>query len=131
METSELYWILQLDNIRSVFTGGLLFIIGLITVASTIISIVLLAYKSKVFDSKDYEYIGDWLCPIISCILTSILIIIITIIIIIKAFLPSSKSMAIIHVLPKIVNNEELKVEAKELYDLAKQGLRDLVTKDF
>lgn len=35
--------------------------------------------------------------------------------------------MAIITILPKIANNESIKTEAKELYDLAKQGLKDLI----
>ncbi len=131
MESSEIYWILQLDNIHTVLTGGFFFLISFATLVGFFISAGLLACKSGVFDSKDCTYPGDWLLPIISCSITAILTIIVIIILAISMFLPSSKNMAVIHILPKIVNNEELKIEAKELYDLAKQGLKDLVTKDF
>lgn len=42
------------------------------------------------------------------------------------AFLPSSRSAAVIVVLPALVNNEAIQKEAADLYQLAKDGLRRL-----
>lgn len=44
--------------------------------------------------------------------------------------IPSSKDMAVLMVLPAIANNEAVQSEAREIYDLAKQGLKDLVGDD-
>jgi len=43
---------------------------------------------------------------------------------------PSSKTMAMMKVIPAIANNEDVQGECKELYGLAKQGLKELVTDD-
>lgn len=47
-----------------------------------------------------------------------------------RGVLPTSKSMAAIVILPAVVNNEAVQVEAREIYNLAKEGLRTLVTPD-
>lgn len=43
------------------------------------------------------------------------------------AMTPSTKSAAMLLVIPAIANSEVVQAEARELYDLAKQGLKELV----
>ena len=42
-------------------------------------------------------------------------------------FTPTSKQMAMIKVIPAIANNEDIQGEVKEVYVLAKQGLKELI----
>lgn len=44
--------------------------------------------------------------------------------------LPTPKVAAAMYIIPAIANNENVQREASELYDLAKQGLKNLVTPD-
>jgi uncharacterized membrane protein len=46
-----------------------------------------------------------------------------------NGLLPSSKTAAVMIVLPAVANNENIQREAGELYQIAKQGLADLVKK--
>ena len=45
---------------------------------------------------------------------------------VVNTFIPSSKTLTTMIVLPAVVNNEQVQGEAKELYGLAKQALTDL-----
>jgi hypothetical protein len=47
--------------------------------------------------------------------------------IILSALLPDSKTAAAMYVIPAIANNETIKAESKEIYELAKEGLKKLV----
>ena len=117
MTASELYWILQLDEIKALLQGPLNILWVVLLVSSGFLAAFL-------FENHKLK------TAISTAVITGLLFICLTTVWIASAFIPTSKNMAVIHVLPKIVNNEELKIEAKELYDLAKQGLSDLVTKD-
>ena len=44
--------------------------------------------------------------------------------------IPSSKTVAAMYVIPALANNEALKIESKELYELAKGALKDMVKED-
>ena len=125
MESLDLYWILQLDNIRDVVEGGLLFILSFLLFIFFIISALTILLKAGYLDGCKDEY--AIYPPIISSIITIILVIIICCFVLTKTFLPTTKNMAIITILPKIANNENIKTETKELYNLAKQGLKDLI----
>jgi hypothetical protein len=47
--------------------------------------------------------------------------------VLVNAFLPDSKTAAAVVLIPAIANNETVQKEAGELYQLAKDGLRELV----
>jgi len=44
--------------------------------------------------------------------------------ILVIAFVPSSKTLAAMYVLPKVAENQEIKTEAREVLDLAKEWLK-------
>lgn len=43
---------------------------------------------------------------------------------------PSTRTLAVMYVLPAVVNNEDVQSEARELYELAKEGLHQLVEQE-
>lgn len=47
---------------------------------------------------------------------------------IILIVIPSGKTLAAMYVLPKIANSEVIQGEAKEFYELAKEGLKGLIS---
>lgn len=47
-----------------------------------------------------------------------------------SVFIPSSKALAAIYLLPKIANNQEIRGEAAEIYSLAKEWLADQVKEE-
>ena len=98
---------------------------------------------NKVFGYSILAAIASWLlCLVIACIITEndgelglkeisflwkvaktgIFVFIISILGLV--FTPSSKAVAAIYVIPKIVNNETLKEEANEFYIMAKEWLK-------
>lgn len=44
-----------------------------------------------------------------------------------NAMIPSSKSLATMYLVPEVMNNEAISTEAKEIYNLMKDGLKGLV----
>ncbi len=110
MNSLELYLILQVDNIKEV-----LCILPLLIFIISAVSIFVFAIEEK---SSLWSNILFY-----SLTLLSLLTILIT------AFIPSSKNIAIIKILPKVVNNEEISKEFKEVYQLAKSGLKELINK--
>jgi hypothetical protein len=116
----NLYMIMQLDNIRCAMIIPIVILI-LLTVAGFIMMM------SNIIDSDipEKQFSDPWhilgkkifrRAGLGSAFVLALL-----------AFLPSSRSAAVIVVLPAIVNNEAIQKEAADLYQLAKDGLRRLV----
>lgn len=117
MITEEmLYWIFRLDAIRG-FCVFVLLVGGLVNVLITAHLIV----DKDCIDFSDYFYKRLLIC------VKSMYIIIITAILTLL-FLPSTKEMAAIKLIPVIYNSDfvqkELPKESKELYDLAKIAVK-------
>jgi hypothetical protein len=115
MNSFSLYLILQLDSI-----GATLTVISIIVALATAV-IALVAFFAMIEGADEilakalvYTKKG----AIAALILFGV-----------NAFLPSSKTAAVMVVLPAVANNENIQREAGELYQIAKQGLTDLVKK--
>lgn len=124
IDSWDLYWILQLDQIIKTFgmlsgACGFLFAVSLILYVFSYIA----RYDDPGEDKLPLYEAGIKIARFFTKILCSIFLLSICII----TFLPTSKNMAIMLVLPAIVNNEEIQSEAQELYDIAKNGLKELV----
>lgn len=117
MITEEmLYWIFRLDVIK-----GLCFVVLLVGgVVTTLITVHLIIDKNYI-DFSDYFY--KRLLIFVKSMYVIIGIAILTLI-----FLPSTKEMAAIKLIPVIYNSDfvqkELPKEGKELYDLAKIAVK-------
>ena len=115
MSAGTVYWILKLDNVVTAATAMtiLSWMVGFVCLAIHVIERC--AYspdESVVAMTKRYARI---LLPL--AILSTT----------VAVFVPDTKQAAMIYVLPRIVNNENVQAEAGSIYALAKEGLMELV----
>lgn len=109
--TSEMYWLTRLDDIN--FVLGLFFILGGVA-----------TFLLYLFGAIEYEDAPDrrrqvW--QIARRALSSVILALI-----VGTFIPTTKEMAAILVIPKIVNNEKVQDAGNKLYDLAVEWLEAL-----
>ena len=110
--SSEVYWIMQMDSIKSGVTiPALLF--GVIALVAIIVGLVLIIDPDDVGCKKQ----GLWMTLVSPFILCLCLL---------TSLIPSTKTLATMYALPAIVNNETVQTECKELYSIAKSALKDL-----
>ena len=117
---ADIYWITRLNRI--------LYATTLITTIMSAFAFIL-----TVFMASDYLMSGDDRLPrkernYLKRIIKWMLVIII-IFGSITVFLPSSKEMAMIKVIPAIANSKKVQTEFSDIYRMAKQGMEKLVRK--
>lgn len=117
----EVYFILQLDEIRGMFT----FFAFMLGVGCFIAFFAGAILRDNYPEHPSYAS-GKRLHDVIVPRLFFALLVCGAI----NSFIPSTKTMAAVVILPAIVNNETVQKEAGDLYALAKQGLKELVTPD-
>lgn len=123
----QIYWVMQLDSI----SAGLTFItcFGLVIVGGSILWNTLSKNDAKEFPSLcnveerkiQWESRDKWRNRTLLFILPLFFF---------NMLIPSSKTAAAMIVIPAIANNQRVQSEASELYDLAKIGLKKLVTEE-
>lgn len=120
MSAWTIYWILQLDSINSgiavlVIVGGIF--VGFAAIFGTM-------QRTSAYGEGDPDLVAGkalqsfafkWSKPLLVVFLAGL-------------FIPSTKTVAAMVVIPAIVNNQAMKAEAGDLYRLAKQALREAVT---
>ena len=120
MNAWTIYWILQLDSIGEGL--AILILIGACLVGITAIFGTM--QRSRCYREDDPDIASGkalqalaakWAKPLAALF-------------VLMLFIPSTKTVAAMVVLPAIANNETIRKESGELYDLAKQALRDAVT---
>jgi len=116
MNMFELYCVLKLDEIKLLLeiTGVVIFIF---------VIMVLGGFLFNYIDAGEKIPLWHKVCSVV-LIPTTIFLILTTVL------LPSTKQMAVIIIAPKIINNEVLNNDLKDLYKLAKDGLKDLIKHD-
>lgn len=137
MDAVDLYWILKLDDIRetlsysSVFLGFSLFVIFACLVGFIIVNYEMMSSYNSTEEKERLKVIWGAVKKVIN---TAIGVVIISIfLLLVSTFLPSTKQMAAAIVLPKIATEENIEVltgEAKEIYELAKAGLKNAINKN-
>lgn len=107
MSAWTIYWILQLDNFVSALTGVVVLggTGGLMLYGFGILEEMAAAARAgrRIL-----------VAVAVACVLL--------------VFMPNTKTAAAMVIIPAIANNEALKAEAGDLYQLAKQALREAVT---
>ena len=124
---SEIYWITRLDEVRDCFgpLGLLLATFGIIG------SVILIGMYIASYDKTSPEVIKKHrYVELILGIFFIFMVIFAIALKPIKAFIPTTKQMAMIKIIPAIANNEDVQEECKELYQLAKEGLKELVKEE-
>jgi len=105
------YWIMQLSTIKLaliLLPVASFFVVGFLGCATD---------GDAVYDERAGKFLKwtkIWLAWVIACFA-------------IAPFVPSSKTAAAMVLIPAIANNETVQKEAGELYQLAKDGLKELV----
>lgn len=105
--STYIYWLTRLDNIQVVAV-----LLTAISTVGTILSV------GGIFDELRSERLGRWLSRIMP---TTLVLSIVTLV-----FLPTTKEMAAITVIPKIVNSEKIQTIGNDVYDLAIEWLQEL-----
>lgn len=120
MSAWTVYWVLQLDSIKSVFCI-LAVITGIAGGISTIIGGLMLGEYHERDRENGSKILGYskrlWVTFVVSLLAVN--------------FLPSSKTAAAMIVLPALTSEEvvgTVKSEAKELYEMAKEALKEKIT---
>lgn len=121
----EMYWFVKFDDIHS-FLGPILIISLIVT-----IFLYICCFLSLLMCADDGIASDEHFAKVRQSIhkITLVSTVIFLIFNAINAFLPTTKQMAAIKILPAIVNSEfmqkEFPAEAKELYALAKEYIKD------
>lgn len=137
MDAVDLYWILKLDDIRetlsysSVFLGFSLFGIFACLVGFIIINYEMMSSYNSTEEKERLKVVWGAMKKVIN---TAIGVVVVSIfLLLVSTFLPSTKQMATAIVLPKIATEENIEAltgEAKEIYELAKAGLKNAINKN-
>lgn len=111
MSTFLLYLIMQADSIKSSMCA-------VVAVTAFIGLIALVMWSFTLIEGHPREPLARRILIIlVSTFLGGLFL---------NALIPSTKSLAVIVVLPAIVNNEAVQGEAKEIYTLAKEALKEM-----
>lgn len=117
---STIYWITRLDGIHN-FLG----ILGVITCAPAVLSLMAFFVTIMTSEGKE-EFHPAMKFELRACLIGIVLFVVFSLV---SVFIPTTKEMALIKVLPAISNSrfvsEELPKEAGEIYMLAKEALKE------
>ena len=137
MDTVDLYWILKLDDIRETLSYSSVFLgIALFVIFACLVGLILVNYDmmSSYNSTEEKERLKVILGAVKKVTNTAIGVVVVSIfLLLVSTFLPSTKQMATAIVLPKIATEENIEAltgEAKEIYELAKAGLKNAINKN-
>lgn len=120
MNAWTIYWILQLDSIRE----GLMILTVMLALLAGFAALFGTIQSSSCYRDDDPDIAAGkakqamaakWMKPVLALFVLTL-------------FIPTTKTVAAMVIIPAIANNETIRKESGELYDLAKQALRDAVT---
>ena len=117
MNAFQIYCLLKLDAVSCLF--GVLGILMLIYVGAVILFCGVFADENKIDFSEYYNTRTKKAKPVLIGILGSIILLI-------GILMPSTKEMATIIIVPKIINNEEIQKIPNKMIDLANEWLDEL-----
>lgn len=128
-----IYWVLQLDSIKFMFSlAGWLSAIagGLCLIFSFMDADFATIYEDATYEDGKRQYAKYSSEASGKRRFARAIIPLAVLFLLCNAFVPSTRAMAAIVVIPAIANSTTIQTEAGELYDLAKQALRQAVTDD-
>lgn len=108
----QMYWVIMLDSI----------VYGSVSMCIVIITILFFLFLA----AADAEDRGE--CPVTIKILIPILGVLLFALFFVSVFLPNTKQMAAIMIVPKIVNSEKVQTIGNRVYDIAVEWMNELKT---
>jgi hypothetical protein len=118
IDESTMYWITRLDKVSAVLSG-LAIALGIIGGISSIVFCVAYSMSATDADAKVTARIFRWISHISMPLFLVFLLG--------WALTPTTKEYAAIKLIPAIVNNGKVQDEAREVYELVKDWLKDKV----
>jgi hypothetical protein len=118
----DIYWVMQLDGIGGTLT--------FFTVAATVAAGLFMGLGALATDRGCYpseQQNAAWLALKVK---TKWLIVVAVSLAAVNSLIPSTKTAAMMIVVPSIANSETIQREAGDLYGIAKQALRELAKPD-
>lgn len=125
----EIYWVLQLDS----FGAALSFVVSasiLVSAALIAVSLFFAADTPSAWCAEENKAAAirhNQVAPILRKAGIRILVFIVAPLFTLAVLLPSTKTAAAMIVVPQIVNSPTIQHEAGDLYNLAKEALRDAI----
>ena len=106
----DIYWVMQLDSINGTLTW-------IAVLASFSLIVCAFAWAACNFDDGIGKRVAKWLKATLATLAVTFLL---------GTFIPSTKTAAMMLVIPAVANNEAIQREAGDLYGIAKDALREL-----
>lgn len=125
MSAWDIYWVLQLDSINTLFT--VVSILGVVVIA-VLLLVGMFSYSSSKYFPESEISIREAHTARTSFSIARKLTYAVAPILVLAALVPSTKTAAAMIVLPAIANNVTIQHEAGDLYKLAKDALRQAVS---
>lgn len=129
MTSMFLYWIIKLSSIKSLFSC-LCGLFGTFSIIGFIVFIISKCYHGS-YDIKTNELYGkeahnSKMIKDMFLLIFKVSSILWVVSLLINTFLPSTEEMAVIYVIPKIVNNESIQQIPEKLLNLANSWLNEI-----
>ena len=119
---TQMYWLVKLDDIRHAFAGLMWLPMAGIVITAIVSLVVFLAMADE-----DNDFLETVWPRIKKAMLLCIpMLFLAAVIQLITAFVPTTKQMAAIIVVPKIANGEKVQTAGNKLYDLAVDWMDEL-----
>ena len=119
---TQMYWLVKLDDLRHVLKC----ITWLPIVLAVVIGVMAFATFMMTFDAKSEtrkEATGDIASLMVWFVFMLLIVVALQVV---AAFMPSTRQMAAIIVVPKIANSEQVQTVGNKLYDLAVEWMDEL-----
>ncbi len=139
--TTEMYWLTRLDSIKGLLgcdLGPCFILFTFLMAAATVLAFCLGTFTGNgmydVFESKSDEELEalhtrlrrvSWRCAALGCVTLAMAVACS----VLETFVPTTREMAAIVMVPAIVNNEKVQTVGNKLYDLAAEWLDELKPK--
>ena len=118
----QMYWLVKLDDMRCAF-AGLIWLPVTWIVTTAVVSFVTFMALADEEDGRREKAVRLIKKALLLCIPMLFLAVVIQLV---AAFVPSTKQMAAIIVVPKLANSEKVQTAGNKLYDLAVEWMDEL-----
>lgn len=136
--TTEMYWLTRLDSIKELLSHGLGPVFIFFTLLLAVATVLTFCFGTftgnrsyEMFDSKSDEELKvvharfrrvSWRCAVFSCVMLTMAVICS----VLETFVPTTREMAAIIMVPAIASNEKVQTVGNKIYDLAVEWLDEL-----
>ncbi len=119
---TQMYWLVKLDDMRHALRSIAALPISLVIVLVILMAIVFVQHADEDSDTKA-KVLNDLRRGVVWCL--SMLLVVVALDVF-RSFIPSTRQMAAIIVVPKIANSEKIQIAGNKLYEIAVEWMDEL-----